>query len=60
MSLPLWGVGLGCLLTTVALMQAVDTPRYAADIERIVAKLVSVDSNRSGYYKDLCKSQHKK
>ena len=42
-----------CLLTTVALMQAVDTPGYATDIERMVAKLVSADSNRSGYYKDL-------
>ena len=47
--------GPGCLLTTVALMQAVDTPRYATDIERMVAKLVRADSNRSGYYKDLCK-----
>ena len=48
-------IGLGCVLTTLLLMQALDAHTYADQITGKFKQLCSIDPYRTGYYSDLCK-----
>lgn len=48
-------IGLGCVLTTLLLMQALDAHTYADQITSKFKQLCSIDPYRTGYYSDLCK-----
>ncbi len=47
-------VCVGCLLTTVLLMQSLDPLKYSSQVKHMTTSLTQVDPLRKAYYTHLC------